>query len=136
MPAPPPSERPRGPRPTPRPGARPDVGGSRPVAPTSEARRAALARAAVEAGGGSGAGGAARPARAAEARPTAPEPATAGPGPAAPTIPGYLPALDGLRAISVAAVVAYHLGRLEGGFLGVDVFFVISGFLITRLLLA
>ncbi len=50
--------------------------------------------------------------------------------------PGYLPALDGLRALSVAAVVAFHLGRLPGGFIGVDVFFVISGFLITRLLLA
>ncbi len=50
--------------------------------------------------------------------------------------PVYLPALDGLRALSVAAVVAFHLGRLDGGFIGVDVFFVISGFLITRLLLA
>ena len=50
--------------------------------------------------------------------------------------PVYLPALDGLRAVSVAAVVAFHLGRLPGGFIGVDVFFVISGFLITRLLLA
>ena len=49
---------------------------------------------------------------------------------------GYLPALDGLRAVAVAAVVAYHLGELPGGFLGVDVFFAISGFLITRLLLA
>ncbi len=49
--------------------------------------------------------------------------------------PRYLPALDGLRAVSVAAVLAYHLGRLHGGFLGVDVFFVVSGFLITRLLL-
>jgi len=48
----------------------------------------------------------------------------------------YLPALDGLRAVAVAAVVAFHLGRLRGGFLGVDVFFVVSGFLITRLLLA
>lgn len=50
--------------------------------------------------------------------------------------PTYLPALDGLRALSVAAVVAFHLGHLGGGFIGVDVFFVISGFLITRLLLA
>jgi peptidoglycan/LPS O-acetylase OafA/YrhL len=48
----------------------------------------------------------------------------------------HLPALDGLRAVAVAAVVAFHLGRLRGGFLGVDVFFVVSGFLITRLLLA
>ncbi|MDN4489870.1 acyltransferase family protein [Demequina sp. SYSU T00068] len=45
--------------------------------------------------------------------------------------------LDGLRAIAVAAVVVYHLGTgaLPGGFLGVDVFFVISGFLITTLLM-
>ena len=48
----------------------------------------------------------------------------------------YLPALDGLRAVAVAAVLAFHLGRVRGGFLGVDVFFVVSGFLITRLLLA
>jgi len=50
---------------------------------------------------------------------------------------GYLPALDGLRAVAVALVVAYHLefGWATGGFLGVDLFFVISGFLITTLLL-
>jgi peptidoglycan/LPS O-acetylase OafA/YrhL len=49
----------------------------------------------------------------------------------------YLPALDGLRAIAVTAVVCYHLGIgwSIGGFLGVDLFFVISGFLITTLLL-
>lgn len=48
------------------------------------------------------------------------------------------PALDGLRAIAVIAVVAFHakLPGLRGGFLGVDVFFVLSGFLITGLLLA
>ncbi|MGH9045607.1 MAG: acyltransferase family protein [Acidimicrobiales bacterium] len=52
--------------------------------------------------------------------------------------PGYLPALDGARAVAIAAVVAYHLNPslLPGGYLGVDVFFVLSGFLITRLLLA
>jgi len=45
--------------------------------------------------------------------------------------------LDGLRAIAVLAVIAYHLwpGSVPGGFLGVDVFFVVSGFLITTLLL-
>ncbi|WP_426570973.1 acyltransferase family protein [Aquihabitans sp. McL0605] len=55
---------------------------------------------------------------------------------ASPPKPGYIPGLDGLRAVAVFAVVAYHLEILGGGFLGVDVFFVISGFLITRLLLA
>jgi peptidoglycan/LPS O-acetylase OafA/YrhL len=45
------------------------------------------------------------------------------------------PALDGLRGLAVAAVVAFHLEHLRGGFLGVDLFFVLSGFLITSLLL-
>lgn len=44
------------------------------------------------------------------------------------------PTLDGLRGLAVAAVVAFHLGRLQGGFLGVDLFFLLSGFLITSLL--
>ncbi|MCB0905474.1 MAG: acyltransferase, partial [Actinobacteria bacterium] len=50
----------------------------------------------------------------------------------------YLPGLDGLRALAVLAVIAYHAspGRLPGGFLGVEVFFVVSGYLITLLLLA
>jgi peptidoglycan/LPS O-acetylase OafA/YrhL len=50
---------------------------------------------------------------------------------------GYLPGIDGLRAIAVAAVLFYHqdLGWARGGFLGVEVFFVVSGFLITSLLL-
>lgn len=50
---------------------------------------------------------------------------------------GYLPGLDGIRAVAVLGVLLYHadLGFLPGGFLGVDVFFVLSGFLITTLLL-
>jgi peptidoglycan/LPS O-acetylase OafA/YrhL len=49
----------------------------------------------------------------------------------------YLPGLDGLRAYAVIAVILYHaaFGFIRGGFLGVEVFFVISGFLITSLLL-
>src|SRR5436309_2477777 len=46
------------------------------------------------------------------------------------------PALDGVRAVAVLAVIGYHVGsRLPGGFLGVDVFFVLSGYLITTLIL-
>ena len=50
---------------------------------------------------------------------------------------GYQPGLDGLRAISVIAVIFYHagFGWMHGGFLGVEVFFVVSGYLITSLLL-
>ena len=47
----------------------------------------------------------------------------------------YLPTLDGLRGAAVAVVVAFHAHWLTGGYLGVDLFFVLSGFLITRLLL-
>ena len=49
---------------------------------------------------------------------------------------GYLPGIDGLRAVAVSAVFLFHAGVLDGGFIGVDVFFVISGFLITALALA
>ena len=50
----------------------------------------------------------------------------------------YLPGLDGIRAVAVLAVIAYHLnfGWASGGLLGVQVFFVLSGYLITDLLVA
>jgi peptidoglycan/LPS O-acetylase OafA/YrhL len=49
----------------------------------------------------------------------------------------YIPSIDGLRTLAVAAVLLYHLGVkwIPGGFLGVDLFFVISGYVITRLIL-
>lgn len=54
-----------------------------------------------------------------------------------PVVP-YVPGLDGLRALAVVAVILYHANHewLGGGFLGVEVFFVISGYLITLLLIA
>lgn len=49
--------------------------------------------------------------------------------------PAHVPALDGVRGVALAAVLLYHAGRLRGGYLGVDLFFVLSGYLITTLLL-
>src|ERR1700677_4760110 len=66
------------------------------------------------------------------------------PGDPDPDVPGhepglsYIPALDGVRAFAVVGVMAYHGGIpwLPAGFLGVDAFFVLSGFLITSLLIS
>ncbi|HYI60978.1 MAG TPA: acyltransferase family protein [Acidimicrobiales bacterium] len=66
---------------------------------------------------------------------TAPAPPPA-PSPSDPATRGYRPHLDGVRAVAVAMVILFHLGYawIPGGFVGVDVFFVLSGYLITGLL--
>lgn len=68
---------------------------------------------------------------------TARRPAAAPPNPGDWAPMGFVPGLDGIRAIAVIVVVAYHGNwfGLQGGFVGVDVFFTLSGFLITRLLI-
>lgn len=47
----------------------------------------------------------------------------------------YIPVLDGLRGLAVLAVLMFHLDLFSGGYLGVDVFFVISGYLITKIII-
>ena len=76
-----------------------------------------------------------RPAPPAPDTPAAPSPAEgrAAPGGGAPKR-GFRADVEGLRAVAVLAVVLYHAGIFGGGFVGVDIFFVISGFLITGLL--
>lgn len=63
--------------------------------------------------------------------------ATTQPAPAVPSTGRgpYSPALDGLRGVAILGVLLFHTGHLPGGFLGVDLFFALSGYLITDLML-
>src|SRR3981081_2577742 len=59
-----------------------------------------------------------------------------GPAPGRSRAPAYRPDIDGLRALAVIAVILFHsrIPGFDGGYVGVDVFFVISGYLITQCL--
>ena len=72
----------------------------------------------------------------AAARPDPAAPPVAAPGDAPPLRTGYRPHLDGVRTLAVYLVLAFHAGvsRFDGGYIGVDVFFVLSGYLVTQLL--
>ena len=133
-------------------GATPLTGGSSPNRPPHAAAPGASSHVAFRGGATQGprpgrasgpvpSGARAAGAAAVAAMPTAsrrrPSGTAASGRPGTPSKRRYLPGLDGLRALAVFAVIAYHLGLswAQGGLVGVTVFFVISGFLITGLLL-
>ncbi|MBM6953027.1 acyltransferase family protein [Enorma phocaeensis] len=120
--------------------ARPRTGGPRGAAPQAGAARRRVAADASSGRRASAPAGASRQARAAQGGARGP----AGPGMGAAQAVSnarprsrYIPALDGIRTFAVIAVVLYHLNLTwaQGGLLGVTIFFVLSGYLITRLLL-